>query len=129
MEYPTYGDFVKEAFGWRTRIPGLGRMPLNQLFLAATAVLGLANPGFWFLGAAAELGYLVLKSTSPRFQALVRAEKLMADRETYSERVQKAVSRLTAESRPLVTASSHRRARASGSTGTPRRRGSVPRPA
>lgn len=98
MEYPTYGDFVKEAFGWKTRIPGLGRMPLNQLALAAFAVLGLANPGFWFLGAAAEIGYLVLKSTSPRFQALVRAEKLMADRETYSERVQRAVNRLTAES-------------------------------
>lgn len=98
MDNPSYGDFLKEAFGWRTKIPGLGRMPLNQLALAAFAVLGIANPGFWFLGAAAEVGYLVLKSTSPRFQALVRGRKLLADKETYSERVQRAVARLSTES-------------------------------
>ena len=95
MDNPSYGDFLKEAFGWRTRVPGMGRMPLNHLALAAFAVLGIANPGFWFLGAAAEIGYLVLKSTSPRFQTLVRAQKLMADKETYSERMQRAVGRLS----------------------------------
>jgi hypothetical protein len=98
MDYPSYGDFLKEAFGWRTKVPGLGRMPINQLALAAFAVLGIANPGFWFLGAAAEIGYLVLKSTSPRFQALVRAQQLMADKESYSERVHRAVGRLSDES-------------------------------
>ena len=56
----SFGDYVKEAFLRRVEVPGLGGMPLNVLVVAAFAVLGLANPGFWFLGAALEGLYLTL---------------------------------------------------------------------
>ncbi len=60
------------------QVPLLGRLPLNKMGLAAFAVLGLWNPGFWFLGAAGELAYLFLKATSPRFQNLIEGERLLA---------------------------------------------------
>jgi hypothetical protein len=95
MEDPGYIDYLKAAFRWRTRVPGMGRMPLNQLGLATFAVLGLANPGFWFLGAAAEVAYLLWLSTSDRFQAVVRGQRLLADKQSYAARVQAAMSRLS----------------------------------
>ena len=78
-----YLDYLKAAFRWRARIPGLGRMPINAMGLAAFAVLGLANPGFWFLGAAAEVVYLLWLSSSDRFQNLVDGERLVG---IFSER-------------------------------------------
>lgn len=90
-----YLDYLKAAFRWRARIPGLGRMPINAMGLAAFAVLGLANPGFWFLGAAAEVTYLLWLSSSERFQNLVDGERLAADKESYISRVDRAVNRLS----------------------------------
>lgn len=89
-----YLDYLKEAFRWRPSVPLMGRMPLHHLGLGAFAVLGLANPGFWFLGVAAELAYLVLVSTNPRFQKLVEGERLLAAKESYETRVQRALERL-----------------------------------
>ena len=79
MTTPTYGfwDFVKAAFLRRARLPGLGHMPLNLTGLACVALLGLWNPGFWLLGAAIEIAYLVLKASSPRFQKLIQGEALL----------------------------------------------------
>lgn len=52
-------------------IPGLGRFPLNLLGLGACAVLGFANPGFWFLGAGLEVAYLGWLLSSPSFRRWV----------------------------------------------------------
>jgi hypothetical protein len=71
----SYWDYVKAAFRRRARVPLLGHLPLNQLALFAFALLGLANPGFWFLGAALEAAYLVLLSGNGSFQKLVQGER------------------------------------------------------
>lgn len=94
-----YLDYLKAAFFRRVPVPLLGPMPANQLGLAVFAVLGIANPGFWFLGAAAELAYLAVLSTSARFHKLVDGERLLAAKESYEERVQRAVERLQPRSR------------------------------
>ena len=79
MTTPTYGfwDYVKAAFLRRAHLPGLGHMPLNLTGIAGIALLGLWNPGFWLLGAAIEVAYLVLKASSPRFQKLLQGEALL----------------------------------------------------
>ena len=45
----------------------------NWVGLGAFGLLGLANPGFWVLGAGVELGYLILLATNGRFQRTVAA--------------------------------------------------------
>ncbi|RMH21082.1 MAG: hypothetical protein D6696_06610 [Acidobacteria bacterium] len=88
-------DYLKAAFWRRRKVPLLGHLPLNQLALAAFAVLGLANPGFWLLGAAFEILFLTLVASSERFQRLVRAERMMAAKESYEARVERAMARLS----------------------------------
>lgn len=94
-----YLDYLKAAFRWRPRMPLMGRMPVNHLGMGLFAVMGIANPGFWFLGVAAEIVYLVLVSTNPRFQKLVEGQRLLAAKATYEERVQVALERLQPASR------------------------------
>jgi len=83
-----YLDYVKAAFRRPVRLPLLGRMPLNPMALTALGVLGLANPGFWFLGAAFEIGYLGLLASSARFQKLVQGERLLERQQGFEGRVQ-----------------------------------------
>lgn len=92
-------DYLKEAFHIRAPVPLLGPMPVNYLALATFAVLGLANPGFWFLGAAAELGFLAMLTTNRRFQKLIDARQLQAVKESYESRVRTALERLQPKSR------------------------------
>jgi hypothetical protein len=92
-------DYVREAFRYRPRVKGLGRLPLNPLALAAFGVLGLLNPGFWFVGAAAELGYLAWLSSHPSFQKIVRGRRLATERETYDQRLRQAEGALGPEAR------------------------------
>lgn len=97
-EDPGFFGYLKAAFRYSPRIPGLGRMPLNPLGLAGFGVLGLITPGFWFLGAALEVGYLALLSSNPRFQATVRGERLLEAKVSYQERVKTALSLLSPDS-------------------------------
>jgi hypothetical protein len=94
-----YFDYVKAAFRHRYRIPLLGKMPLNPMALAALAVLGIANPGFWFLGAALEIGYLGFLSSHPSFQKLVQGELLLDRQHGFEGSVQSALAALTPVSR------------------------------
>lgn len=94
-----FGSYALEAFNRKVRVPLLGDMPLNKMVLGASVVLGLVNPGFWFLGAAGELAYLFLKATSPRFQKLIEGERLLAQQETWAEKVNHAVESLSPASR------------------------------
>jgi hypothetical protein len=48
----------------------------NWVGLAAAGLLGLANPGFWVLGAGLELGYLLLLATNDRFRRTVTASQI-----------------------------------------------------
>lgn len=72
----TYWDFVKEAFNARPEIPGLGGLPLNWMGLAAFGTLGILNPGFWLIGAGAELAFLTAMAQSPRFRNYVRGRRI-----------------------------------------------------
>ncbi len=99
MSQYSFGEYLKEAFGWRWRVPGLGRMPLNAVGLAGFAVAGLANPGFWLLGAALEVAYVMSLASSDRFQKLVQAQRLMAQKETVEQRMARAYNRLSAPSK------------------------------
>lgn len=91
----SYFDYLKAAFHRRVRVPLLGWLPANKMALGVIAVLGIANPGFWFLGAAAELIYLVGVGGNPRFQKLIEGERLLAAQEGWEEKVQAAVGRLS----------------------------------
>lgn len=100
MAAPRLGflDYVKAAFHRRVPVAGLGEMPVNWMGLAAFAVLGLLNPGFWLLGAAAELTYLLGVSSNPRFQKLIDAERMADARTGWEDRVHGEVERLSEES-------------------------------
>jgi hypothetical protein len=76
-------DYVKAAFSWRYRVPGLGHLPLNILALVGFGILGLGHPAFWLLGLAFEAGYLTLMSGDARFQRLVQGRMLMEERRVW----------------------------------------------
>jgi hypothetical protein len=95
----SYLDYVKEAFHRKVRVPLLGDLPVNWMILGVAGVLGIANPGFWLLGLAAELGYLGFVGGSPRFQKLVQGERLLDAQQHYEFQVHRAVERLAPESR------------------------------
>lgn len=90
----SYLDYLKAAFHWKARVPGLGAMPVNYLGLAAFAVLGIANPGFWLLGGALELGYLTWLSSSQRFQKLVRGRRLQEAKRGWESQLHETLERL-----------------------------------
>lgn len=93
-----YLDYLKAAFRWRWRVPVLGGLPINYLGLATFGVLGLANPGFWFVGAAGELLFLLGVSSNERFQRLVRATRKQTVKESWEQRIGRVLSRLKPES-------------------------------
>jgi hypothetical protein len=90
----SYWDYVKAAFHRHLPVPLLGGMPVNKMALAVFGVLGIANPGFWFLGAAAEMAYLGLLSSSARFQKLVQGERLLERAQSHDAVVKRAFQRL-----------------------------------
>ncbi len=94
-----FGDYLKEAFSRRASLPLLGQLPANWMALGIFGVLGIANPGFWLLGAAGELTYLFGMASSARFQKLIQGERLLAVQENYEARIGDTLSRLSADSR------------------------------
>ena len=67
--------FVSAAFNAR---PFGMFIPLNWIALAATGLLGLAEPGIWAIGAGLELGYLLMLANNERFQRTVAASAIQA---------------------------------------------------
>ena len=68
--------YLKSAFFVTANVPGLGRIPLNFLAVAAFVILGFAQPAFWFLGLAFEAALIPGLAFNPRFQKLVEAQSL-----------------------------------------------------
>jgi hypothetical protein len=66
--------YLKSAFLVSVDVPGLGRLPVNVLGAAAFAILGFAQPAFWFLGLAIEATVLPSLAFNPRFQKVVEAQ-------------------------------------------------------
>ena len=102
---PSFFDYVAAAFNARPM--GMFVAP-NWVGLAAFGVLGVANPGFWVLGAGLELGYLLTLATNGRFQRLVASGRLPASQTDWSARIQKVLSRLDAGGRRRYDALSER---------------------
>ncbi len=61
-------------------------MRLNYLILTGFAILGLGNPGFWLLGLAYEVGYLLFMAGSMRFQKVVQGDRLLNQRKIWKEK-------------------------------------------
>ena len=95
----TYWEYLKAAFNLKAPLPLLGYMPANKLALAGFAILGFGNPGFWLLGAAFEVAYLMFLSGNQRFQNLVRGQRLAEIREASSGREQEMLGRLDKNAR------------------------------
>ncbi|HEV3483831.1 MAG TPA: hypothetical protein VG106_00375, partial [Vicinamibacterales bacterium] len=97
---PGFFDYVTAAFNARP----LGMfVPPNWVGLAAFGLLGVANPGFWVLGAGLELAYLLTLSTNSRFQRLVAAKPATQADAEWNARVQRALERLDPADRRVYT--------------------------
>jgi len=81
-----YLDYVKAAFHWKVKLGVLGHLPLNKLILAGFAILGFANPGFWFIGIAYGMAYLLFLSGSDRFQKLVQGTRMQKSQVKMAEK-------------------------------------------
>jgi len=66
--------YLKSAFLVTVNVPGLGRIPVNFLAVAAFVILGFAQPAFWFLGLAFEAALITGLAFNPRFQKVVEAQ-------------------------------------------------------
>jgi hypothetical protein len=102
---PGFLDYVTAAFNARPL--GMFVAP-NWVGLAAFGLLGIANPGFWVLGAGLELGYLLTLATNTRFQRAVASRPLNAARAEWNQRIERLRSRLTRDDRERFAALSHR---------------------
>jgi hypothetical protein len=71
--------YLKSAFLVSVDVPGLGRVPVNALGATAFAILGFAQPAFWFLGLAIEAAVVPSLAFSPRFQKVVQAQSIQTD--------------------------------------------------
>ena len=88
---PGFLDYLTAAFN--ARPIGMFVAP-NWIGLAAVGILGIANPGFWVLGAGLELGYLLTLATNKRFQNTVSGKPLTAARQAWNQKISKVLDRL-----------------------------------
>jgi hypothetical protein len=98
-------DYVTAAFNARPL--GMFVAP-NWVGLAAFGLLGIANPGFWVLGAGLELGYLLTLATNARFQRTVSSRPLSAARAEWNQRIERLTTRLNGEDRERYAALARR---------------------
>jgi hypothetical protein len=102
---PGFLDYVTAAFNARPL--GMFVAP-NWVGLAAFGLLGIANPGFWVLGAGLELGYLLTLATNSRFQRAVTTRPLAAARAEWNARIDRLRGRLDHDDRQRFAALSAR---------------------
>ena len=102
---PGFLDYVTAAFNARPM--GMFVAP-NWVGLAAFGLLGIANPGFWVLGAGLELGYLLTLSTNSRFQRAVASRPLSESRLEWNTKIAKLLTRLSEDERERYAALAQR---------------------
>lgn len=93
---PGFMDYLGAAFNARPM--GMFVAP-NWVGLGAFGILGLANPGFWVLGAGLELGYLLTLATNRRFQRAISARPQAASRDEWQQKIAGVLGRLNPEDR------------------------------
>jgi hypothetical protein len=102
---PGFLGYVAAAFN--ARPIGMFVAP-NWVGLAAFGLLGIANPGFWVLGAGLEIGYLLALATNSRFQQVVDGRPLTAARQAWNARIQQVLGRLEPADRATYDALAER---------------------
>ena len=102
---PGFLDYVTAAFNARPL--GMFVAP-NWVGLAAFGLLGIANPGFWVLGAGLEMGYLLTLATNQRFQRAVSSRPISAARAEWNARIERLRGRLNSDDRERFAALSAR---------------------
>lgn len=102
---PGFMDYVTAAFNARPL--GMFVAP-NWVGIAAFGLLGIANPGFWLVGAGLEIGYLLTLATNSRFQRAVASRPLNASRDEWNNRVAGLLGRLGSDDRARYTALAQR---------------------
>jgi hypothetical protein len=60
--------YLKAAFWVGVDVPALGRVPVNLLGVLGVAILGVAKPALWLLGAGLETTLLFSLAFNHRFQ-------------------------------------------------------------
>jgi hypothetical protein len=85
-------DYVFAAFNARPF--GMFVAP-NWIGLGAFALLGMANQGFWVLGAGLELGYLAMLATNPRFQRAVDMSEATGSEHEWRVKIDDLLARLS----------------------------------
>lgn len=98
-------DYFTAAFNARPM--GMFVAP-NWIALAAFALLGIANPGFWVLGGGLELLYLLTLATNSRFQRAIAALPLGEARKEWNDKIAQLMTRLTADERERYAALAQR---------------------
>lgn len=86
-----FKDYLREAF--HAKPLGMFVSP-NWIGLAAFGLLGFLNPGFWLLGAGAELAYLRFMTSNKRFRKWVDARLAGQSRDEWNEKLADRVKRL-----------------------------------
>ncbi len=94
----TFLDYVSEAFNASPIIKGLGPMPVNKLACVGAFFLGFVNPGFWFTGAALEMGYLYFLSTDANFQKYAQGKRMNVVHQDKANRINAMIMSLDKES-------------------------------
>jgi hypothetical protein len=70
--------YLKSAFLVSVDVPSLGRVPVNVLLASGFAILGIAQPAFWLVGAAVEAAIVPSLAFNPRFQKYVESQRVQA---------------------------------------------------
>ncbi len=89
---PSLGSYLRAAFSARPF--GMFVAP-NWVALAAFGLLGLTNPGFWLIGAGAELAYLFGLATNRRFQRAIDARRTGGTDQEWKQRLDALIARLS----------------------------------
>ncbi|MDQ7825636.1 MAG: hypothetical protein RDV48_22745 [Candidatus Eremiobacteraeota bacterium] len=92
----TWSDYVKEAFNLRVKVPAMGKVPVNWVALGGLAAAGVfVGWPMLLIGAGAELGYLYMLSTNPRFQKVIQGKELLKKREQWEQKKTRIFNRLS----------------------------------
>jgi hypothetical protein len=98
---PGFLSYIAAAFNARPF--GMFVAP-NWVGLTAMGILGIANPGFWLIGAGLEVGYLLTLATNSRFQRTVAATNVASAGSEWDQKITEALERLSPRDRERYVA-------------------------
>jgi hypothetical protein len=96
--------YLKSAFLVGVDVPHLGRIPVNVMAVAAFAILGVAEPAFWFVGLATEAAFVTTLAFNSRFQRYVQGQQLQVAKDDDDSRRRQLVQLLEPEQRHKLSA-------------------------